>query len=356
MKHKRSLNLFKWPNLLLVVVTLFSYLSPLLHPSQFWPASFLGLSYPWLLLLNILFIFFWALKKHYYFLFSTACILIGWGHFSSFVGLSFHGEVPPDEEDLVVMTFNCYSLRDRHHDKKLLTKEAFEAFISRHDPDILFLQEFIHRSSPKSYIDHLTKNTNLKHFFGKKSGPLAILSRYPLENEKIEYFENRSNGFQYADLNYGDQTFRVFNIHLQTNAVSGIADKVASEGDIKEKETWLNIKGMMGRYRRSARYRASQAESVKQVIAKSPYPVIIGGDFNDTPMSYTYHHLSQNLTDTFKEKGRGLGTTYAGSIPALRIDYILTSSSFRTLEHQIIRKSFSDHYPVISRISISNID
>lgn len=350
MKYKRLTVLLKWTNLLLVAVTLFSYLSPLINPTQFWPASFLGLLYPWFLLLHFLFIVFWALKKHYYFLFSTICILLGWGHFFNFVGLPFGTTEPFSDKDLKVMSFNCFSLSDRDHNNKLLDKESFLAFIAPHEPDVLFLQEFIHRSKAIAYIDYIAEKTSLKYHFWNKKGRLVILSKYPLKNAVAVYFENKSNGFQYADLLLENKKLRLFNVHLQTNAVSSIADKVASEGDIKEKETWLDIKGMMGRYRRSARYRARQSEQVAKEIANSPYPVIVGGDFNDTPMSFTYHHLSQNLKDTFREKGRGLGTTYAGSIPALRIDYILTDPQFQVLDHQIIKKSFSDHYPVISRI------
>lgn len=352
MKFKRFTALLKWTNLLLVIVTLFSYLSPLLSPTQFWPASFLGLFYPWFLLLHVFFIFFWVVKKHPYFLFSTVCILVGWGHLSNFIGFSFKPAAPSAKMDLRVMSFNCFSLSNRHNNNKLLDKETFLEFIEPHQPDLLFLQEFVHRSKSQTYIDFIKKKTSLKYHFWNEKGRLVILSKYPLENTVAKYFENNSNGFQYADLKLRDQNLRIFNIHLQTNAISNIADKVAAEGDIKEKETWLDIKGMMGRYRRSARRRALQSEQVHKAIVSSPYSVIVAGDFNDTPMSFSYHHISQNLKDTFREKGKGIGTTYAGSIPALRIDYILTDPGFMIMDHLIIKKSFSDHYPVLSRIRV----
>lgn len=352
MKLKKLIVFLKWTNLLLVGVTLFSYLSPLLSPTQFWPASFLGLFYPWFLLLHFLFIFFWVLKKHYYCFFSAVCIIVGWNHFTNFVGLPFRTVEPISEKDIKVMTFNCFSLVDRHNDHKFLEKEAFLSFISPHEPDVLLLQEFVNRSKIQSYIDFIAKKTALKYHAWSSKGRLVILSKYPLENASSTFFKNNSNGFQQADLILEDTKIRLFNIHLQTNAISNIADKVASEGDIKEKETWLDIKGMMGRYRRSARLRAHQSEKVAEKIRASPHPVIVAGDFNDTPMSFSYHHLSQNLKDSFREKGRGLGTTYAGSIPALRIDYILSDPRFQILEHRIIKKSFSDHYPVMGRVRI----
>ncbi|MEM8906288.1 MAG: endonuclease/exonuclease/phosphatase family protein, partial [Bacteroidota bacterium] len=94
--------------------------------------------------------------------------------------------------------------------------------------------------------------------------------------------------------------------------------------------------------------RAQQAHLVAEHVRNSPYPVMICGDFNETPLSYVYRILSAPLQDAFKQKGSGLGTTYAGKIPALRIDYILADRRLKILDHQILYKSYSDHYPVRS--------
>jgi endonuclease/exonuclease/phosphatase family metal-dependent hydrolase len=75
------------------------------------------------------------------------------------------------------------------------------------------------------------------------------------------------------------------------------------------------------------------------------------GDFNDTPNSYTYHQIAKNLNDAFQEAGSGIGTTYIGAIPFLRIDYILYSPEFFTpLFFRIIPKKLSDHFPISSAL------
>ena len=38
-----------------------------------------------------------------------------------------------------------------------------------------------------------------------------------------------------------------------------------------------------------------------------PYPIIICGDFNDTPVSYAYQQLGDNMIDAFLESGNGIG-------------------------------------------------
>jgi endonuclease/exonuclease/phosphatase family metal-dependent hydrolase len=231
-----------------------------------------------------------------------------------------------------------------------LTDEELTGLLNEYKPDVLCFQEFPVPSISGRFAKVITGGTGFKYFFQDQGGQLAIFSKYPISQKRAKYYANHSNGYLSADITKGDKVFRVFNIHLQSNAVSTIADKVASEGKIQEKQTWLTIKGMIGKYRNAARKRASQAKEIAANIQRSPNPVVICGDFNDVPQSNVYHLLSKGTNDTFKKAGVGLGTTYAGSIPALRIDYILCDREMETLEFEIIKIDYSDHYPVFARL------
>jgi endonuclease/exonuclease/phosphatase (EEP) superfamily protein YafD len=70
------------------------------------------------------------------------------------------------------------------------------------------------------------------------------------------------------------------------------------------------------------------------------------GDFNDTPVSYSYNQLTKNLGDSFTGSGRGLGATYIGRLPSYRIDYILHSEDLTPLNFQVSKIRLSDHYPI----------
>jgi endonuclease/exonuclease/phosphatase family metal-dependent hydrolase len=85
---------------------------------------------------------------------------------------------------------------------------------------------------------------------------------------------------------------------------------------------------------------------------KSPYPVIICGDFNDTPVSYAYHQLTSNYQDAFECCGNGIGKTLKGKIPAFRIDYVIYDNNFTPLSYQELKVNLSDHYPVKSEFVI----
>jgi endonuclease/exonuclease/phosphatase (EEP) superfamily protein YafD len=97
--------------------------------------------------------------------------------------------------------------------------------------------------------------------------------------------------------------------------------------------------------------RAEQAKKVTHHRKSSPYPVIVCGDFNDTPVSFAYHKMSTGLKDAFLQKGKGRGNTYLGRF-SLRIDYILYSNGIEALEFDKIEAELSDHYPILSNFRI----
>jgi endonuclease/exonuclease/phosphatase family metal-dependent hydrolase len=92
--------------------------------------------------------------------------------------------------------------------------------------------------------------------------------------------------------------------------------------------------------------RASQVDNLSYSISQSPHPVILCGDFNDTPNSYAYQQLTANLKDAFMESGKGFGNTYIGKLPSYRIDFILHDDHFASWNFYRELINLSDHYPV----------
>ena len=107
---------------------------------------------------------------------------------------------------------------------------------------------------------------------------------------------------------------------------------------------------IVGRLKRAFIKRAEQVDSVARSMSQAPYPVIVCGDFNDTPVSYAYNTLSKKLTDTFLESGTGWGKTYIGVFPSYRIDYILHSKYFQSYEFTTHKEKLSDHYAISCKI------
>lgn len=344
--------ILRWFNFGVAGVTFLSYLAPYVSPQQFWPLAFAGLIYPWLLLLNLLLVVFWIFRKQVIFLLSFLTILLGWNYLAGMVGFSFFRSPDDTGGRLRVMTFNIHRFQDSKSKSYLpVGKADWPGILDRYDPDILCLQEFgFPNQSRNEILGPIRDVAGLPFRAWTSSQELAIFSRYPVLHTETQLF-GRVNGYQYADIQMPDRIVRVYNVHLQSNAISGIVDRVVENGDLQEKETWLEIRGAMGRYRRAARIRAAQAETLAAQIAKSPYPIILCGDFNDVPPSYTYHTIASGLQDAFLEAGAGIGITYSGPIPALRIDYILADGVFQVLSCRRGGPSFSDHRPVVSELS-----
>lgn len=343
-------------NIALVFISLFAYLSPYVDIVLFWPISLLGLLYPVLLLLNIGFILFWAFKKEKKIFLSLGWLILGWTHFHALVGFSI-GHDQQGEEYMEVLSYNCRGFSKDNQRKEPIPYDEIFQFLNEQKIQIACLQEFPSGKTqkPDIIIDKLTKNTLLKHSYHLPQSGLLILSKFPIKDIKTKHFskKNHFNGYQYADITLGNnQIVRVFNIHLQTNAVTYIAGQLAKKESYQDKETWLTIKGMMGRYRRSAIHRIAQAKEIQTEIEKSPYPVIACGDFNDVPLSRAYHLLKGKLNDGFAQKGRGIGISFAESIPGLKIDYNLFSSEFKCSYSRVHHVLYSDHYPISARLKL----
>ena len=181
-----------------------------------------------------------------------------------------------------------------------------------------------------------------------------IVSTYPmLARGKIQ-FDKSVNGCIWSDLQFNNRTFRIYNIHLRSNKITRQAKMIMDSIKLEKKHTWRRIQQMFTNYQEATQIRATQADKILQHIKKSPYPVLLAGDFNDTPFSYTYHMMQKDLTDHFKKKGLGIGTTYAGALPGLKIDYIFADDNFKVSGHKIVKTKISDHFPVISRVNLKN--
>lgn len=285
-----------------------------------------------------------------YWWYSAACVLLGFGYLMSVFGVHFLKKNTSDTT-LKVVSFNVGSALD--YEK---TKKYFNEFIKHEDAELLCFQEFAQTDNDLKSIINVVESLKKYPYKMRMDGNTnVIFSKFPIILKNIIPFNNPNgaNGCNYADIKLSDnKTIRIYNVHLESNSVSGIADYLTEKAEFDKKATWGKVLTMLKLVRRNARKRANQAEKIAQHIASSPYPVIVCGDFNDIPVSYTYNVISENLTDAFKVKGHGFGTTYSGNIPALKIDYILTDKKITPLSFDIPDVRFSDHFPVVSEVKI----
>lgn len=334
-----------------ICCTALSYVCPSVNPAKFSWFSFFGTAFPWLLLANLILIGIWTWRGSRFALYHIGILAFGWQHITGFIGFDFGKDAVP-ESALTVATHNLGGIylgkeaTDSWREKRV---SAYARFLQENGfPDILCTQE----TSGKFYR-LLAEKMGYPHTFNLKKGTV-ILSRFPIVAGGDVQFENTSNSTLWADIKVGEKkVVRVYNVHLQSNRVTKTTTKVLEKGDLDEGETWQDIGFVLGRVGSATSLRAEQAQKLREHIAACKLPVIICGDFNDTPNSYVYSLLSEGFHDTFRQKALGLGTTFGGSLPLLRIDYILTEKSITTFSCRTTREGdFSDHYPVFAALGI----
>ena len=340
-------------NLFCVVALLLSYLATVISPACIvFPALF-GLAYPYLLLLNILIVIMWVVRLRFEAFISVAAIIIGINHFSNYIKLS----KPKGDKSgsFKVMSYNVH-LFNLYESKEMKSSEnEIMNFLKEQDADIICLQEvFIvgdiaakERSMIASlggkYSSHLK---TLRHRRNRASG-IMILTKYPIVERGEVFYPESASLTIYADILIDKDTFRVYNNHLQSYSL-GELEKTLLEEFINDDEKINKLKGLWGSLKNGFVKRALQAQALKEHVNASKYPVIVAGDFNDTPVSYSYRNIRNGLNDSFVNSGHGAGFTYRGNYPPNRIDYILYDKKITNNHFDIIKTKYSDHYPIMA--------
>ncbi len=268
---------------------------------------------------------------------------MGWSQFKGFI--SFNNKTTETTGETVsMMTYNIsnasfgYDKKKKNRDTK---KEAFIDFLRQYqETDIFCIQEV------GDYAYDILKKTFPDHYLYFKDKGAVILSKYPFIKKGEIDFGTITNSCLWADINLKFDTIRVYSYHLQSNQISRVAEKLANQTEIDQKQAWYDIKGMLRKFRNNHLQRSRQAEKIAAHAKKSPYKIILAGDLNDPPQSYTYHVLSALGQDAYRERGFGIGTTYAGRIPLLRIDYMIVDPLLKVSSFDLIKDHFSDHYAI----------
>ncbi len=354
-------------NSIAIAALLLSYLASYINPAKFTFLALAGISYPVILLINILFVITWMGMGRLWFTLSLAAILLGYPHLRALFQFNHSSEnTLSGEPNIKVVNYNVRLFDLYNWSKNSETRDKIFDFLKSTDADIYCFQEFFHNDD--GYFPVLdTLKSLLKTDFSKtdyfltvkKSNHfgIATFSRFPIINSgKISLEEKSQNYTLFTDLLIKKDTVRVYNVHLQSIHFSyedyDFYEEIGKQKDQAElKKGWGKI---LKKLYRAFQKRGKQVDFLEEHIQSSPYPVIVCGDFNDTPSSYTYHTISKGLKDAFVEKGNGFGKTYRGIFPSFRIDYMFHSPQLKCLEYSRPAIDYSDHYPIVSRFTLQD--
>ncbi len=260
-----------------------------------------------------------------------------------------------------VEVFNIYSWQKRENARDKILKDVMDA-----DPDVLLFQEFFSHNEngvENNNIEHFKNLTSLNNYHFNiriKAGDkhdrhfgVVAFSKYPIVNKGEIKLEDTRNQIAFCDIQLPENKIvRLFNVHLQSIYLNHDEFDFSYEKYAEEPPSMLSKPlSIMRKLKRAYAKRGIQTKKLIEAIEKSPYPVVVCGDFNDTPVSFTYNSLKKYLKDAFLEDGLGIGATYAGAIPALRIDYIFADPRLEVLNFHKFNKRNADHYGLITELS-----
>lgn len=294
------------------------------------------------------------MRRRWSFFIPLLAILIGYQSFSNFIQFNIPIKSDSNENSINVLSYNVRSFDIYKWTKDPKTPEKIIHFTKDLKAGIICFQEFRTNKSGLLSIYNLKKEFGTKNSIRSKRGTdVAIFSKYPITHQgEIRFEKGNLSSAIFADIQIGEKTLRVYNLHLESNRFIGKNYEFINKKEYKADEQELNeIKDISSRLRYAFNRRAKQAQIIRAHIDKSPHPTIVCGDFNDTPQSFTYRTLSDDFSDCFKDKGFGISTTYAGDFPSFRIDYILHDEHTTCNKYQRIKKYYSDHFPIIAKLS-----
>ena len=281
-------------------------------------------------------------------------LLIGFPFLRRSIALGTGQEVDTSEQRFTILDYNVFGFYAQDAPFNQDKAKGGVAFAHEYKADIKCFQEFLNYEDRKDFhtLDLIKKDNpywvsmhkNIYH--GETT--LITFSKYPIIHSEHEQFGSaNTNGYLIADIAFPKDTIRVINFQLQSmgirvgHLVSKLKEKEVAGIKEQSREIFSSLK--MGFVTH-----ARQVKILEDLVEKSPYPVLLTGDLNETPYGYAYGHLRDRLMNAFEEAGHGLGLTLNRSPRFVRIDNQFYSEDMEAVDFQTLRNiPYSDHFPIV---------
>jgi endonuclease/exonuclease/phosphatase family metal-dependent hydrolase len=398
----KLINIIAFPaTILLAIFLMLSGLVPTISPESNSWLPLLGLAFPVLFVLMVLSFIYWLVQGKWRSLFALSCLLLNLGQASLYFQWNdLHAEKatvknttnsdkggddsPLDKEMLdmnakllKVITYNSqlFGLYQNESSVDIVNTEympAMDSFlrvIKAQNADVVCLQEVYAKAGGLKALARFLKAeggfdySQTYTLSERRPYGMIVLSKYRIKRWKpLSLGEKTGNMAMWVDIEIPSEyeflrnaRIRIYNLHLQSFRFAKKDYEVMQKQTEQREIDMEGSKGIITRLRLGYQRRAQQVGVVKRSILDCDFPKIICGDFNDIPVSYSYRQLSAGMRDAFVEAGRGLETTYKGSMPSFRIDYVLFDNPMRAVHYESVKEVPSDHKLVIAELQVGQL-
>ncbi len=324
----------------------------LVDPVKFPLIATADMLFPVFALVNFLFLLLWLLLDRKSSLLSLLTFVVCYSPMKTYMGINMPSDVPSGA--IKVMSYNVCNFSGMQDEASEDAKSKLVDFLVNSDCDILCLQE-----SPESALDDsCKKRLNDKYPYsqysikGQNRNSIAIYSKYKILSSDTIAYESEGNLSAAYVLDMPAGKTLVVNNHLETSHLS-LDDrnnfKNIVTGDANRDSIGHESKNIVSTLTKSSLIRNAQVKAVSEYISQhSDMPVILCGDFNDTPTSFNHSVMNRNLTDCYIATGIGPGWSYCHSGLRVRIDNIMCSSHSEPYGCKVLSNVYySDHYPIV---------
>lgn len=341
-------------NLIAVSALVFATVSVYISPEKLWFAALFGMAYPYIIIVNLIFIVLWIFIRIKFALISLIVILAGYNQIGNY--LKFYGK-QTDKTGIKIISYNVkyFMGTDKFPSKE--NADHILDYLRQNNADVICLQEV--RLNKRQIFDvansKLPQINHMQLAHTSHAGGQVTFTRYPIINMGEIRFKNSGNMIIYTDMLIESDTVRVYNCHLQSYRLQPAEiNRIDSMNFENNNESKTKLKALAYKFKDAIIKRAEQAATLREHLNQCKYPVIVCGDFNDTPVSFTYRTVRGDLKDSFTESGKGTANTYNGKLPSFRIDYILYSPKFSSYNFEVSTLNHSDHYPISCDLFLDN--
>lgn len=350
-------------NIFVLILLLSSYAIWNTSPEKSVHLAYLGLGFIFVLILSVLFTIMWFIVRKWTFGFCNLIVLIiCYAPIKAYVPLNFSNTDIPDNSIKIL----SYNVRGFNWDlDKGWESNTIYQYLKKSDADIICIQEYLASAGKLEATSEKLRLslgypyaaiTPLRKIGGYVYG-LACFSKYPIKDVEKLPLETTDNGSVLYTLEINGKTVSLINNHLESNRLTTKDKEIYASffKDPKKKDLNKVKNNLDERLGKAFKKRAPQADLIaKYIEEQNTDAIIVCGDFNDTPMSYTYRQISKNLQDSYVENGFGPGITYHENHFLFRIDYILHSKSLKSTNFVVDKVIYSDHYPISTYLSFKD--